>query len=1345
MRVLGSGGMASVYEVIDQSTHKRLALKRLHPTTDPLRKRRVLELFEREFYTLSQITHPCVVEVYDYGVDDQGAYYTMELLQGGELQGLAPLPFERVCRIGRDICSALSLLHSRRLLYRDLNPRNVLCTSAGVSKLIDFGATTTMGPCQQVVATPAYCAPEAIDLQPLDARTDLYSLGATLYFALTGQHAFPAKSFVQLREFWDGPPLRPGEIASDVPPALDSLIMDLLNLDPFARPANAGELMEQLAAIEGLPGDERQHVELAYLSTPNLVGRETQLAQVRAKLIRAVRGQGSSLLFTGASGVGRSRLLAACLLEAKLLGALVLRATPSEADGDFGVLRALGAALLEVAPELIERVQPQWQALLHMLPELDSSREAQSQVLAVRPQVERTELLATVLDWIGAVALQRPLLIAIDDFQRVDEPSAACVAWIARAAHDHRLLVAVACEDEAKVHAAAALKLFESGAQRMPVTSLSPAQTEDLLRSVFGSVPHVQRVAHELHAIAAGNPRDTLQLAQFLIDRHVVRYRSGAWSLPASFEDGDLPGTMAQAMRREFEALDPLARNLGRLLSLAKDRALSFDECVSVQLDVPAKQVGESLQALVRAQMLERDVNSFAVAHRGLHATLQTGISPEQLQVAHRQLAEIFGRRSHEEFRHAKHLLLAGDAMAAVDVLVPFSTLSLQRTDTDPKAYLQLVHSMPDDWLEVFERAIAACETLQRPRADAFHLRARLGSLLNVLGAPLAACHRHVIALLCQLTADSGLDHYATLDPSLEPQVRLQQALAAANARYAESSEQTRGIEPRAAVRFLIRAELLAVGIIAIAIDYRFWAALPSITAFRPLSPAIGLIEQVISAVAARITGRHEYARSAYHELIARMEQPDMAGLDPSNHRFLRYGVMYGLAMLEAGMGLESSLRWAQALKSEPLFAVNALYVEMLYHLWLGQTREAERIREQVELRRIESDTRQLADGTYLIWQTVAHAYSDDLTHTKQVIESLRTLAQRLPSWLPVVEYATGEYHRIRGDLASAAEHLRASLQDIESGTHQIWPHATGAYIGVLVALGRIGEATAIGTSYLEAAERAGLGYVINYIRMPLAVALARSKEIARATSMADRAIADFDALQTRGLNLVLAYEARSRVAIEAKHSEDYAYFAERCAEQCERAGSGTLRAKRDRLLRAANNNRLPVPAGAAPQVFTSLLETMLKTAFKGCDQPAERAQRSLQMLLRRSGAQEGSLFLVGNHGPQLAAKVGDREDVIGMLATINEFIDTELEDSGMDTASVETVAAAADTRMMLTQIHQYRLVMLSHQTLDGIAITGVAALLTAPTSPFVHPGSLASRLSRLIADSGDVIPLTED
>jgi serine/threonine protein kinase len=112
-RTLGHGGMAVVYEVNDLASGKALALKRLERNPDPMLQRRNAQLFEREYERLSQLAHPRVVQVFDYALDADGPYYTMELLDGGDVQGLAPMPWRKACVIGRDICSALSLLHSR--------------------------------------------------------------------------------------------------------------------------------------------------------------------------------------------------------------------------------------------------------------------------------------------------------------------------------------------------------------------------------------------------------------------------------------------------------------------------------------------------------------------------------------------------------------------------------------------------------------------------------------------------------------------------------------------------------------------------------------------------------------------------------------------------------------------------------------------------------------------------------------------------------------------------------------------------------------------------------------------------------------------------------------------------------------------------------------------------------------------------------------------------------------------------------------------------------------------------------------------------------------------------------
>src|ERR1700712_2683686 len=188
---IGRGGTAEVYRAQDTKSGahpKSVALKRCLLAEQPLAARR-RELLEREYYTLAQLAHPSIIEVYEYGVTDSGAYYTMELLDGGDLSGCGSWPWQRACAALVDVASSLSILHSRGLLHRDVSARNVRrFTNANDErvKLIDFGALSSMGIALDVVGTPPYVPPEALQLQVLDARADLFALGALAYYLLSG-------------------------------------------------------------------------------------------------------------------------------------------------------------------------------------------------------------------------------------------------------------------------------------------------------------------------------------------------------------------------------------------------------------------------------------------------------------------------------------------------------------------------------------------------------------------------------------------------------------------------------------------------------------------------------------------------------------------------------------------------------------------------------------------------------------------------------------------------------------------------------------------------------------------------------------------------------------------------------------------------------------------------------------------------------------------------------------------------------------------------------------------------------------------------------------------------------
>ncbi len=206
-RKLGQGGMGEVYLAEHRLLKRPCAIKRIHPKY--LNSPEQVKRFEREVQTTAQLRHPNTVEVYDYGRAEDGTfYYVMEYLSGLSLEELiarhGPMPADRVVHILRQVVGALREAHGLGLIHRDIKPSNVLVLTEGSphdqAKLVDFGLVQSLAVETDpeakitrdglIVGTPEYMSPEQAQGMPLDARSDLFSLGTVAYFLLTGREAF---------------------------------------------------------------------------------------------------------------------------------------------------------------------------------------------------------------------------------------------------------------------------------------------------------------------------------------------------------------------------------------------------------------------------------------------------------------------------------------------------------------------------------------------------------------------------------------------------------------------------------------------------------------------------------------------------------------------------------------------------------------------------------------------------------------------------------------------------------------------------------------------------------------------------------------------------------------------------------------------------------------------------------------------------------------------------------------------------------------------------------------------------------------------------------------------------
>jgi serine/threonine-protein kinase len=262
---LGAGGMGEVYLAVHVLLRRPCALKLVRPERagDP----RHLSRFELEVRTTATLTHTNTVQVFDYGHTEDGTfYYVMEYLPGltlGELvKRHGPLPAGRAIHFLRQLCGALGEAHAIGLIHRDIKPSNVIvCQRGGVddtAKLLDFGLVLppTGGPDDEkltqegaIPGTPAYMSPEqAGGEENVDARSDLYSVGALAYFLLTGQPPFADRSPARvLAAHLYEPPVPLTQHRPEVPGDLQAVVMRCLAKEPIERFADAESLEAALA------------------------------------------------------------------------------------------------------------------------------------------------------------------------------------------------------------------------------------------------------------------------------------------------------------------------------------------------------------------------------------------------------------------------------------------------------------------------------------------------------------------------------------------------------------------------------------------------------------------------------------------------------------------------------------------------------------------------------------------------------------------------------------------------------------------------------------------------------------------------------------------------------------------------------------------------------------------------------------------------------------------------------------------------------------------------------------------------------------------------------------------
>jgi serine/threonine-protein kinase len=273
---LGSGGMGEVWRARHRLLARPAAIKLIRPTvlggSTRGRQSELQSRFEREAQATASLRSPHTIQLYDFGVAEDGAfYYVMELLDGFNLETLVerfgPIPPARAVHLLKQVCHSLAEAHAARLIHRDIKPANVYVCRYGREvdfvKVLDFGLVKSQDAARRaavditehhaVGGTPAFMSPEqAVADRPVDGRSDIYAVGCLAYWLVTGQFVFTGRTAMEtiLQHVQTMPVPASNRTGLQIPVSLDRLILDCLEKNPDNRPATADAVAARLTAVE---------------------------------------------------------------------------------------------------------------------------------------------------------------------------------------------------------------------------------------------------------------------------------------------------------------------------------------------------------------------------------------------------------------------------------------------------------------------------------------------------------------------------------------------------------------------------------------------------------------------------------------------------------------------------------------------------------------------------------------------------------------------------------------------------------------------------------------------------------------------------------------------------------------------------------------------------------------------------------------------------------------------------------------------------------------------------------------------------------------------------------------
>jgi energy-coupling factor transporter ATP-binding protein EcfA2 len=672
-KFLGEGGKKKVYLAHDTLLDRDVAFALIK--TEKLDET-ALARIKREAQAMGRLgDHPNIVSIYDLG-DHQGQpYIVLPLMSGGDVEGLIKkatdhkLPLDQAVAITKAVCNGLIFAHSKGIIHRDIKPGNVWLSADGTAKIGDFGLAVALDLSRltqhgMMVGTVSYMPPEQAMGGEVTAKADLYSLGAMLYEMVTGRPPFVGDdSIAIIGQHINTPPVSPTWHRAELPPVLETLIMQLLEKDPGKRPASAAEVLKVLESLEAgkvkavTPSEMPTSTQSANpIYRRVFVGRETELKQLQSAFDGTMSGQGSLMMVVGEPGIGKTATCEQLATYVALRGGKTLVGHCYEKGSlslpYLGFVEALrGYVINRDSQELRKELGTGAADVARIVSEVREKLKVKPKTSG-DPEEERYRLLQAVTSFLTNAAAVQPLLVVLEDLHDADKGTIDLLTHVSRNLSGTRILIVgtyrdVEVDRNHPLSAALAELRRVSSYGRVILRGLNADEVSRMLQSITAQeVPW--GLAEAVHRQTEGNPLFVQEVIRYLNEEGLIKKEGGQWkgksgtALAMSIPEGlrDVIGKRLSLLSKECNQLLSVASVIGREFAL---------DTLKNVAGIPEDEFVKALKEAVHLSILEERSHVGAIQYRFTHAFFRQTlyeemIAPRRLQL-HRQVARVLESR----------------------------------------------------------------------------------------------------------------------------------------------------------------------------------------------------------------------------------------------------------------------------------------------------------------------------------------------------------------------------------------------------------------------------------------------------------------------------------------------------------------------------------------------------------------------------------------------------------------------------------------------------------------------------------------------------------------------------